>query len=969
MEGTRISRLFSGRRGSIRRRLLAWGLSLLGVSLVVNTLAGTIYTRRQIERSTSALQAEMASLTARRIHSLIQHKLERLQDTAVSMSLYPVGSEEQRLLGLLLLKNDRSFTELSVVDADAMERLKFSERTLYLKSDLKNQAGSPKVHKAIQHGRYIGPVYTSDRAEPYMTLAVPLKVTPSEVVGVVSTETNLKFLWEVIGESKFGFAGYAYVVDREGNLIAHQDPSMVLKKPNLRHLQKVQDFLRHPAVDLTPGQESQGIMGKPVLSTFAPVPELGWAVVLEEPLEAALGDLWTMRRYAFALLGMGLVLGAAIIAWASNRITEPIRQLRKGAEIIGKGNLEHRVSIETGDEIEELAEEFNRMTVALQTSHSTLERKVETRTQQLMTLYDVTTTVNQSLDVDTILQAVIRKITQIFHFDATRVLLFDAAREKLKLRASFETQPELWAQINEFKRGEGIVGRVAETGEPIVFEDIQTDPRYHQLSSSKATQKAKLSFFAVFPIRTKSRVFGTMVFIGKLARRMTEEEIRLLTSLADHLGVAVEKANLFEEVKTRSQHLAALNIVAATVSQSLDLQVMLKEALEKVADLLSFDAAWIYLLDPSSSALHLSGCKGVNGIISPNLPCAPAGRGIGVKVFETGRRLVFEDLETDPRYHELSSRQTILSLGFKSLGSFPVKAKERMVGVLHLASYTRRTFTIEELQLIESIAHEIGVGVENAQLFQEVREKTLELERINAQVQQASKAKSDFMAAMSHELRTPLNVIIGNADLTRDGFFGELNPDQKRALEKVGRYSRMLLKLINDVLALSRLEAEKMSLELSEVRVEEIINHAQTHVEQINRDHRLEVCWDVDTNIPRIKTDALKLEEILQNLIGNAFKFTPEGRIEVRVRNLQEAGNIEFIIADTGIGIEPENLGKIFDEFEQLKEAHTGNYQGVGLGLAIVKKYLELMQGDIRVESEPGRGSTFTFSLPHTLAS
>jgi len=163
------------------------------------------------------------------------------------------------------------------------------------------------------------------------------------------------------------------------------------------------------------------------------------------------------------------------------------------------------------------------------------------------------------------------------------------------------------------------------------------------------------------------------------------------------------------------------------------------------------------------------------------------------------------------------------------------------------------------------------------------------------------------------------------------------------------------------------LDAKKMSMELATVDVEEIIAHAQTHVEQLNRLNRLQVSWDIEPDLPQIVTDVTKLEEILQNLIGNAFKFTPQGHIEVRVRNRPDSGRIEFTVADTGIGIEPRDMNRIFGAFEQIREAHTGDYNGVGLGLNIVKRYLELMNGDIHVESHPGEGSTFTFSLPHCI--
>jgi signal transduction histidine kinase len=220
---------------------------------------------------------------------------------------------------------------------------------------------------------------------------------------------------------------------------------------------------------------------------------------------------------------------------------------------------------------------------------------------------------------------------------------------------------------------------------------------------------------------------------------------------------------------------------------------------------------------------------------------------------------------------------------------------------------------------------------------------------------------------MSHELRTPLNVVIGSSDLLRDGFFGALTDGQKEATNKISRNARVLLKMINDVLTISRFDAKRMSVDISTVAVDEILEHARALVEQINRDNRLEVRWKVDPGIPPLTTDALKIEEILQNLISNAFKFTPSGHVEIQVSHRPGKDRVEFTVADTGIGIPEEDLGRIFNAFEQLNDAHTGHFSGVGLGLNIVRRYLDLLDGEISVESQPGAGAKFTFSIPRAL--
>ena len=775
----------------------------------------------------------------------------------------------------------------------------------------------------------------------------------------------------------------------------------------------------------------------------------------------------------------------------------------------------------------------------LQTSYSTLEQKVEQRTSELAALYDVTAAVNQSLELDTILQAVIKRISEIFHFDATRIFLLNPQGDQLQLRASFETHPEFWAQVRAFKIGQGVVGKVAETGESIIFEDALTDPRYHAMSHSKVTRQAGFSFFAVFPIKAKGGCVGTMVLLGQKPRQLTTEEQRLLTSMADQIGVALENAALFEQVRTRSRQLAALNTVAATVNQSLDLDVVLRESVEKVCGILGFDAGWIYVIDSSGQELHLGAHKGLSDEAVRSIYRRKIGTGNMGRVIASGEPLVYEDIQTDPDYLQGSATRRAQSLGFRTLCNFPIKSKQRTLGVLNLANYSRRRFspgeleligsivteigvgvdnarlfeetirwakqlsalynvtatvnqslelegvleeviekitgifhfdtmrififnpkmdelhlrasfppdredishvrmfrrgegvvgrvadsgkamifedartdpeylalsktkttqkggfsffaafpikakqrsigaimcnskvslrlTLDEVQLIESMADQIGVAVENANLFYETRRKSSELEQANIELVEANRAKADFLAAMSHELRTPLNVIIGNADLIRDGMFGDLTEKQKIALEKILHYSETLLKLINDVLTLTKMTAQKTSLNVSTFDVGEIIAHAQSYVEQLNRDGRLKVLWHVEPGLPPMTTDALKLEEILQNLIGNAFKFTPKGRIEVRVQDLGGNGRIEFSVADTGIGIANHDLDKIFEQFHQLGAAHTGTYSGVGLGLNIVKRYVEMMEGKIRVESAPGRGSTFIFELPYSI--
>lgn len=789
-------RMVSFHTGGIRRRLLVWNLALFGSLVLGFVLAGYLYARKHIKETSLELQSEIAALVAARIEAFVNQKIERLNDWAVTMSLHPIGGEEQELRATLLQKNDQTFTEVSILDLKGREVVKISQRKVYLPGERLNESESAKFQKAVHGDTYISPVYTSDKAEPNVTIALPLKGPDRDIIGVLAAETNLKFLWQVIGSISFGVGGYAYLVDKQGSLIAHKDPSMVLRRTDLSQIHEVQEFLQNPSVaDPTlSDNDAIGIMGKPVLSTYAPVRGLNWAVILEEPIDIALADVKMVRHFALLLLGIGLSVGAIVIIWLANKITRPIQELHEGVKTIRTGNLNHQVEISTGDEIQLLADEFNRMAREVQVSHSTLEDRVEQRTRELSALYDVTSTVNQSFNLEPVLQLVIQKITGVFGFDATRILLFNSAMNELHLAASYENRPELWAQVSVIKRGQGITGRVADRAEAMIFEDTQNDPLYRQLSYTKVNERVGLRFLAVFPIKAKSSCVGTLLCAGQASRRLSANEIQLLTSMASQIGVAVETANLF-----------------------------------------------------------------------------------------TG-----------------------------------------------------------------------------------MSDKSMALEKLNSELQEASRIKTEFMGAISHELRTPLNIIMGNVELMRDRFFGAITESQQKSLTQITHHSAVLLKLINNVLTVTKIEAGKATVESTTIEVNEVITHVKDYTEQLSRNGHIKFLWNVEPNLPPITTDAFKLEEIFQNLIGNAYKFTPRGKIEIRVRYLKDKKRFEFAVADTGLGIAEKDLGKIFEEFHQLREAHTGNFDGFGLGLNIVKKYLDLMQGDIRVDSQPEIGTTFTFTLPYS---
>lgn len=420
------------------------------------------------------------------------------------------------------------------------------------------------------------------------------------------------------------------------------------------------------------------------------------------------------------------------------------------------------------------------------------------------------------------------------------------------------------------------------------------------------------------------------------------------------------------DLEQANRHLAALYTITSTASHSLDLEALLRDVVEKITEIFDFDATRIFLYDEGRRVLCLRAPTKVNTDIVP-VQTFRKGEGVIGVVAETGTPLIFDNIMESPLYREYALRK-FEDIRFRFFAAFPITNRFETLGTISCANHNPRHLRPDEVNLISSMANQIAVNVTNAMLFEELQGKATELEQVNQRLEEANRAKSDFLSAMSHELRTPLHVILGYADLLRGGLGGRTpTEDQEHALKIIGHQSKALLTLIDEVLTLEKMAAKKMKLHATEAPLTETMRHIGDYVEQINRDKRLEILWELDDDLPTLCIDHLKLEEILQNLIGNAYKYTNQGRIEIGVKNLKGQQKVEFTVSDTGIGIEENELERIFDAFHQSGEAHKGQFGGVGLGLSIVKRYLDLMGGEIRVTSKLGRGTTFTVTLGYTV--
>jgi signal transduction histidine kinase len=332
----------------------------------------------------------------------------------------------------------------------------------------------------------------------------------------------------------------------------------------------------------------------------------------------------------------------------------------------------------------------------------------------------------------------------------------------------------------------------------------------------------------------------------------------------------------------------------------------------------------------------------------------------GRSVLES-RTIQVADLQNEDREFP-DAAENARRFGFRTLLSVPLLREGLAIGGIQLRRREVQLFSEGQVALLQTFADQAVIAIENVRLFTELTAKNRDLVDAHAQLEAASRHKSEFLANMSHELRTPLNAIIGFSEVLSDRMFGELNEKQGEYLQDIYASGQHLLSLINDILDLSKIEAGRMELDLTEFDLPSAIENALTLVRERAGRRGITLRSTIDKNLGTIRADERKVKQVLLNLLSNALKFTPEGgRIDVRAA--MHDGMVEISVTDTGVGIAPEDQRVIFEEFRQVGTADK-KVEGTGLGLALSRKFIELHGGRIWVQSRVGEGSTFTFTLP-----
>jgi signal transduction histidine kinase/HAMP domain-containing protein len=417
------------------------------------------------------------------------------------------------------------------------------------------------------------------------------------------------------------------------------------------------------------------------------------------------------------------------------------------------------------------------------------------------------------------------------------------------------------------------------------------------------------------------------------------------------------------EVRTRElarsvEELKALGEVSQVVSSTLDLEAVLSSIVRNAVQLSKADAGTIYEFDGAEAVFVPRTNYGVSSEFIEALRESELRVGdktvLGQAVLKGAPDQV-PDLVNMPDY-PLSHLSHMQKAGFRAVLAVPLLREDRLIGGLVVRRKKAGEFPAPVVNLLQTFATQSVLAIENARLFREIEEKGRQLELAN-------RHKSEFLSNMSHELRTPLNAIIGFSEVLLERMFGEMNEKQEDYLKDIHSSGQHLLSLINDILDLAKVEAGRMELNPTTFDLSAAIDNALTLIRERAMHHGIALATEIDSQLGELNADERKLKQILLNLLSNAVKFTPEGgKITVGARRLRDM--VEIAVNDTGIGIAPKDQAAVFEEFKQVGRDYTRKAEGTGLGLALTRKLVELHGGVMRLESEPGKGSTFSFTLP-----
>jgi GAF domain-containing protein/HAMP domain-containing protein len=723
----------------LRTKIIAWSFVPTVIILVAVALATFIAYQRVTEELVIERDQDLTRLSAGQLATELAEYTDLLTALARTADIYRSDPAAQRdaLLGASnrLAVFDAGVLILDtfgIVVATGLERPEawgqdWSHRDCYRELLRSSMLGSP------------GPVFSNIMAAgpqdvEVVCIAVPITGERGELMGAMVGmfrlgATAVSAFYGDIVKLRIGEGGSTYLVDGNGRVIYHSDTSRIGEDFSAQEV--VQQVLSGQ-VDAIRTRDAKGL---DIVASFAPVPGTPWGLVIEESWATLTSGSRGYQQFLLLLLVLGVAVPILVVFVGVRQITRPITELISAAREVARGNFGRTITARTGDEVEELAKQFNLMSAQLQESYAHLERRVADRTKELAALNAIAATVSRSLDLDKILDDAVEKTLQVMEIEAGGIYLLDVREPPLAPPATLALpghgrgagesndeeagvltvaaqrgfSPQFVADVDRLKVGEGFSGRVAQSGEPLVVRDVSADPRL----TRKVVREEGLRSLAVVPLSSKGKVMGTLFAVTHGYREFTEQDVQLLISIGHQIGVAIENARFFEAEQRRAEEFRAISEVGRRITSILPVDELLAEIAHVVKETLGYYLVGIGLIEGDELVFRAgAGAVWENDKFQP--PRLKVGQeGITGWVAHSGEPLLVPDVSQEPRYYSLPQASEI-----RSELAVPLKTKEAVIGVLHVQSDQLNAFDQRGLTVLQSLAHQAAIAIENARLFE-----------------------------------------------------------------------------------------------------------------------------------------------------------------------------------------------------------------------------------------------------------
>jgi len=574
--------------------------------------------------------------------------------------------------------------------------------------------------------------------------------------------------------------------------------------------------------------------------------------------------------------------------------------------------------------------------------------------QQQTATADVLKVISRStFDLQPVLDTLVQSAVRLCDADSAFIYRRgDDHMYRLAAEYGFEPEYKKWMQLQSIPVGrQTATGRTVLDRKTIHIPDVLADPEY---TWTESFERGGWRTLLGVPLLREDDPIGVILLSRSKVRPFSDKQIELVSNFAAQAVIAIENVRLFEEVQTRNRDLTALGEVGRAVSSTLDLKVVLKTIVERAVELSGTDGGSIFYYREGLGTFELGETTGLDEDIVARF------RELDISATETGLGEAIakrQPLNVPDLTKRMSNplRDTALKAGLCAALIVPLLGGEGPLGALVLQRRTPGEFPAAVVSLMQSFADQSAIALENARLFDEIAEKSRELEI-------ASQHKSQFVANMSHELRTPLAAMLGYAELLEEGIYEPLGEKSLVALARIRSNGKHLLGLINTVLDIAKIESGQFTLNMQEYSIDTVVETVRVATESLAQNKKLALTTAVAKSLPIGIGDEQRLTQVLLNLVGNAIKFTDTG--EVRVTAEAVDGQFAITVVDTGPGIPEQERTRIFEQFHQVDDSNTKTKGGTGLGLAIAKQIVEMHGGRIWVDSTVGKGSSFQVELP-----